>query len=101
MDRCIVYLVRLFIFAVWFVDVFNFPQFECLDTTYPINFWGWVVIGLFIPTYENLKDSSNKKNEFDTNNICCNDCNYKKYYMHCKNRSKSNRDNIVDAKIID
>lgn len=31
-------VLKFILSVIWFVDVIDFPQFECLDTTYPINF---------------------------------------------------------------
>lgn len=46
---------------IWLFDIFNFKFVEILDTTYPINFWAWViiwicVIGGELGEVENRKD---------------------------------------------
>lgn len=38
------------IMIIWVGDVLNFPQLECLDTTYPINFLGWLLILILLPS---------------------------------------------------
>lgn len=35
---------------IWVLDVINVPQVGFLDTTLPINFLGWLLILLFLPT---------------------------------------------------
>ncbi len=34
---------------VWVCDILNFPQFEFLDTTYPVNTLGWFLIWSLMP----------------------------------------------------
>lgn len=40
---------------IWLFDAFNFPQFEILDTTYPINFWMWLLIFMLLPPTATIK----------------------------------------------
>ena len=40
---------------VWILDTINFPGFEVLDTAYPINFWIWLLIWIFIPGYKDIR----------------------------------------------
>ena len=35
---------------IWILDILNFPQFEILDTTYPINTLAWWLIWIFMPS---------------------------------------------------
>ena len=32
----------------WIMDILNLPFMAKFDTTYPINFWFWVLIWIFI-----------------------------------------------------
>lgn len=49
---------------VWLLDIVNFPGFEILDTTYPINFWMWFWIWLLMPRTESInKITINKKDK--------------------------------------
>lgn len=43
-------IFKALITIVWVLDVINVPQAEFLDTTLPINFLGWLLLFLFIPT---------------------------------------------------
>lgn len=36
--------IRFFVTLIWIFDILNFPQFEWLDTTFPVNFLGWLLI---------------------------------------------------------
>lgn len=38
---------------IWIGDILNFPQFEFLDTVYPINFFCWLLIWMFLPSPNN------------------------------------------------
>lgn len=40
---------------IWILDIVNFPGFEILDTTYPINFWIWLLIWIFLPSYKDIR----------------------------------------------
>lgn len=33
----------------WIFDILNMPFMQMFDTTYPVNFWAWLLIWLFIP----------------------------------------------------
>lgn len=41
---------KAIITIIWVLDIINVPQAEFLDTTLPINFLGWLLILLFMPT---------------------------------------------------
>lgn len=43
-------IFRAIISIVWVFDILNFPQLECLDTTYPVNTLAWLLIFFFIPS---------------------------------------------------
>ena len=43
-------IFRALITIVWVLDIINLPQMEFLDTTVPINFLGWFLLFLFLPT---------------------------------------------------
>lgn len=43
-------LCYAFLVFIWIFDILNFPQFEMLDTTYPINTLGWILIWLCLPS---------------------------------------------------
>lgn len=38
---------------IWILDILNIPCMEFLDTTIPINFLGWFLIWIFIPSTKN------------------------------------------------
>ena len=40
---------------IWILDIVNFPGFEILDTTYPINFWIWLLIWIFLPSCKDTR----------------------------------------------
>ena len=40
---------------IWILDVVNLPGFEILDTTYPINFWIWLLIWIFLPSCKDIR----------------------------------------------
>lgn len=40
---------------IWILDIVNFPGFEILDTIYPINFWIWLLIWIFLPSYKDIR----------------------------------------------
>lgn len=44
---------------IWILDILNFPQFEILDTTYPINTLGWFLIWVFIPSASSNNSKEN------------------------------------------
>lgn len=46
-------IFKALIIMVWIGDILNFPQLECLDTTYPVNFLAWLLIFMFLPNCEN------------------------------------------------
>lgn len=48
--------ISLLINLIWIADVFNLKGFECLDTTYPINFWAWVIIFLVMSCYNEERE---------------------------------------------
>ena len=56
-------LFRALIVIVWVLDVINVPQMEFLDTTLPINFLGWLLLFLFLPTSQS--QTINHKVKFD------------------------------------
>lgn len=41
---------------VWICDILNMPFAECLDTTYPINTWVWLLIWIFVPAAGRIDD---------------------------------------------
>ncbi len=43
-------LGRAILTIVWIMDILDFPCVECLDTTFPINTLGWLLIWLFLPS---------------------------------------------------
>lgn len=48
---------------IWILDIVNFPGFEILDTTYPVNFWIWLLIWISLPSYKDTKtiEKNNQK----------------------------------------
>lgn len=48
---------------IWILDIVNFPGFEILDTTYPVNFWLWLLIWISLPSYKDTKtiEENNQK----------------------------------------
>lgn len=83
-------VLKFILSVIWFVDVLDFPQFECLDTTYPINFWGWFLIYAFLNSIENSKS---KNNSLNNDNVDCHNCKYKDYYV--KNKKSNNTDSVI------
>lgn len=52
-------LFRALVNIIWVFDILNFPQFEFLDTTFPINTLAWLLIFFALPT-SNAVVSKNK-----------------------------------------
>ena len=40
---------------IWILDIVNFPGFEILDITYPINFCIWLLIWIFLPSCKDIR----------------------------------------------
>ena len=40
---------------IWILDIVNFPGFEILDITYPIIFWIWLLIWIFLPSCKDIR----------------------------------------------
>ncbi|EJA6675901.1 Uncharacterised protein [Clostridioides difficile] len=43
-------ILKTILIIIWVVDILNFPQFQFLDTTYPINTLAWLLIWILIPS---------------------------------------------------
>lgn len=58
-------VLKTILIIIWVVDILNFPQFQFLDTTYPINTLAWLLIWILIPSssiYISIK--KNKRKEY-------------------------------------
>ena len=47
-------IFKSLIMFIWVFDIFNFNNFEFLDTCMPINFWAWLLIFLILPATGNF-----------------------------------------------
>lgn len=48
-------MYKLFYFALtvfWIFDIINIPFMEMFDAVYPVNTFAWLLIWIFIPSYE-------------------------------------------------
>lgn len=39
----------------WLFDIINLPFMQMFDTTYPINGWAWLLIGVIVPSANTIK----------------------------------------------
>ena len=48
---------------VWVLDILNMPFMSALDTTYPVNFWAWLLIWVLIPSTDTIINKINNEEE--------------------------------------
>lgn len=58
-------IFKSLIIIIWIFDILDMPFMAFLDTTYPVNFFGWLLIFIFLPVFNSDNSIKIKINSKD------------------------------------